>query len=135
MNGNLNFLHFLKENRGLEIPLSIKLKYYPEDITDNDVDNLDDNTLFQLISPKKDEDKVKTLSTLLHYKSFINNLGTYGIFVLLYYSYDPENVMKILDQKGIDLIKKLDSDRVGWLKQFSIEPQKIKKIFKSLNIS
>lgn len=160
MSGNLNFLKFLEEKRGIEIPLIIKITHHPEDIKETDFDGLNVRTIFNIlnVSDKKNE----TILFLLQYKNFIKHLideGVYWVlelstfpeilidvllknetFVenlneksikwLLKYTHEPENIISILGQKGIDYVKNINEVDLRGLLYFSKEPEKLRLLFK-----
>ncbi len=116
--------NFIKEKKGYSVPTLYKLL--------NDIPVSDDEKIeyyIKKIKYSKESDRFANI--LLSSEGLINKLGLTDIIFLLMYSKEPEKIMNILGNKGIEFINKLRSNAISKLLKYSKEPEKIKELIRN----
>jgi hypothetical protein len=116
--------NFIKEKKGYNVPTLYKLL--------NDIPVSDDEKIeyyIKKIKYSKESDRFANI--LLSSEGLINKLGLTDIIFLLMYSKEPEKIMNILGNKGIEFINKLRSNAISKLLKYSKEPEKIKELIRN----
>jgi len=116
--------NFIKEKKGYNVPTLYKLL--------NDIPVSDDEKIEYYIKKiKYSKESDRFINILLSSEGLINKLGLTDIIFLLMYSKEPEKIMNILGNKGIEFINKLRSNAISKLLKYSKEPEKIKELIRN----
>jgi hypothetical protein len=113
--------NFIKEKKGYSVPTLYKLL--------NDIPVSDDEKIKYYIEKiKYSKESDRFINILLSSEGLINKLGLTNLIFLLMYSTEPEKIINILGNKGIEYINKLHSPAISKLLKYSKEPEKIMNI-------
>jgi hypothetical protein len=116
--------NFIKEKKGYNVPTLYKLL--------NDIPVSDDEKIEYYIKKiKYSKESDRFINILLSSEGLINKLGLTDLIFLLMYSKEPEKIMNILGNKGIEFINKLRSNAISKLLKYSKEPEKIKELIRN----
>jgi hypothetical protein len=102
---------------------SYEMAFLNPDERDNYISNLDSSGIATLLRNSSDKDKV--INVLLNNDTLISKMDSSGIEILLKSSSEPKMIMKVLGDKGRELMNNLKSDRIYWLLRFSSEPEMV----------